>query len=418
MAFLKVLVASGNEARTQWGMYSVSARTKSTRVRAAVLAAALLGVPALAPDPAAAEPVVPPAGGVLYVTNAKSHNVSSMAIGQGGTLTLIQTPHNPADTGGLTPRAIVLTPDGATAYVVNSDSDQLSVFRVGPQGALLPNPRIFKTANEPWGAAISPNGRTLYVVSTGDGVTTDGVGTISAYRIGTDRTPSKIGDFKTAADHPKQAVLSPDGRFLYLSYADAEETEDSPLRVITRFPVLPDGSLGSPQGVAKVGQANYGITLSPDGSLLYATSNVQQNVWGFRIGRDGSVKPVAQKPLPVVDPVGLKVTPDGQHLYVTANFDITEPPGSGVLGFTIHADGRLTPAAAAPTSTEGTSTIAITPDGRDLFANQQDANDVFGFTLGSGGTLTPADGSPFPTGGDHPLAQSLAIRPVPAATTQ
>jgi 6-phosphogluconolactonase (cycloisomerase 2 family) len=364
---------------------------------------------------------VPPSGGVLYVTNAMSGDVTSMAIGQGGTLKLIQTPDNPAKTGGTTPRGIALTPNGATAYVVNSDSDQLSVFRVGPQGALLPNPRILQTGDEPWGATVSSNGRTLYVVNTGDGDdddTTNGVGTISAYRIGTDGTPSKIGDSKTTSDHPKQAVLSPDGRFLYLSYADGNETEDSPLRVITRYPVLPDGSLGSPQDVAKVGQANYGITLSPDGSLLYATSNVEQNVWGFRIGKDGSLKPVPGMPLSVVDPVGLKVTPDGQHLYVCANFDTTEPPGSGLLGFTIHADGTLTPAAASPTSTEGTSTVVITPDGRDIFANQQNANDVFAFTIGSGGTLTPADGSPFPTNGDHPLFQSLAIRPAPAATTQ
>jgi 6-phosphogluconolactonase (cycloisomerase 2 family) len=250
-------------------------------------------------------------------------------------------------------------------------------------------------------------------------VTNTGVddATISAYRIGLDGTPTKIGDFKTTSDHPKQTVLSPDGRFLYLSYADAAETTDSPPRVITRYTVLPDGSLGPPQDVARAGPANYGITMSPDGGLLYVTSNVAQNVWGFLVGKDGSLKPVPGLPVSVRDPVGLKVTPDGQHLYVCANFDAGSPPG-GLLGFTIHADGSLTPTADSPAPTDGTSAVAITPDGRDIFANIQDTSQVVAFAIGSGGTLKQAPGSPFLTGGEHPLSQSLAVRPVPATTPQ
>src|SRR3569833_1914795 len=209
------------------GMRGTFVSSVFVRAGAAVLAAALLCAPAFVPARAGADPVLPPSGGVLYVTNAGSGDVSSMAIGQGGARKLIEAPGNPAKTGGDTPRGIALTPNGATAYVVNSGSDQLSVFRVGPQGALLPNPRIFQTGDEPWGATVSPNGRTLYVTNTGDGDdddSTNGVGTISAYRIGPDGTPSKIGEFKTTADHPKAAVLSPDGRFHYLSYADSAES--------------------------------------------------------------------------------------------------------------------------------------------------------------------------------------------------
>jgi DNA-binding beta-propeller fold protein YncE len=216
---------------------------------------------------------------VLYVTNARSGDVSSLAIGPGGTLSPLVPPVStggctPEVTGpGCTPRGIALTPNGATAYVVNSDSSTLAVFRVGVHGALQPNPLLLKTGKEPWGATVAPNGRTLYVTDTA-------AATISAYRIGVDGTPSRFAIFPTTSDSPKQAVLSPDGRFLYLSYANADETEDSPSRAITRYAVLPDGSLGPPQDVARVGPANYGITMSPDGGLLYATSNVAQNVWG------------------------------------------------------------------------------------------------------------------------------------------
>jgi 6-phosphogluconolactonase (cycloisomerase 2 family) len=212
-------------------------------------------------------------------------------------------------------------------------------------------------------------------------------------------------------------VLSPDGRFLYLSYADADETEQSPPRVITRFAVLPDGSLEEPgQDVAKVGPAGYGITMSPDGGLLYATSNVAQNVWGFRIGKEGTLTPVPGPRPFVPDAVGLKVTPDGQHLYVCANFDTNAPLG-GLYGFTIRGDGSLTPAADSPAPSFGTSSVAITPDGREVFANVQDKSLVHAFAIGSGGRLKEAPESPFMTGGSRPLFQSLAIRPAPTGTT-
>ena len=391
------------------------------RAGAAVLAAALLCVPASAPAQAAADPVLPPSGGVLYVTNAASGDVSSLAIGLEGALSPL---NKPVSTGGCTrevkgpgctPRGIALTPDGANAYVVNSDSSTLAVFRVGVRGELQPLRLLVKTGKEPWGATVAPNGRTLYVTETGDGT---GNGTVSAYHIGLDGTPGPRRAFETNSDHPKQTVLSPDGRFLYLSYADAEETEESPQRVITRFAVLPDGSLEEPgQDVAKVGPASYGITMSPDGGLLYVTSNVAQNVLGFRVGKDGSLTSVPGLRPFVPDAVGLKVTPDGQHLYVCANFD-TDAPLGGLYGFTIGADGSLTPTADSPVPSFGTSSVAITPDGRDVFANVQDKNLVHAFAIGSGGSLKEAPGSPFKTGGSRPLFQSLAIRPVPANTPQ
>jgi DNA-binding beta-propeller fold protein YncE len=116
------------------------------RAGAAALAAALLCVPALAPSQAAADPVLPTSGGVLYVTNAGSCDVSSLAIGPGGVLKPLTK--TPVRTGGETPRGIALTLNGATAYVVNSDSDTLSVFRVGAQGALQEKPQVLPTGDE------------------------------------------------------------------------------------------------------------------------------------------------------------------------------------------------------------------------------------------------------------------------------
>ncbi|MEU7829688.1 MULTISPECIES: beta-propeller fold lactonase family protein [unclassified Nonomuraea] len=384
----------------------------STRAGGAVLAAvALLAVSSPALAHAATGPVLPPSGGVVYVTNAGSGDVSSLAIGPGAVLKPLG---KPVSTLGKFPRGIALTPNGATAYVVNSDSDTLSVFRVGAQGALQPDPQIVQTGDEPWGATVSPNGRTLYVTNTADR-------TISAYRIGLDGRPSKLGDFRATSDNPKQTVLSPDGRFLYLSYADVDETADSPPRVITRFDVRFDGTLGPAQDVAKVGQANFGIAISPDGGLVYVTSLVGQNVWGFRRGADGALTPVPGSPFPApTGPVGLKVTPDGQHLYVASNDPDVDTARGGLLGFTILADGSLKPTADSPVHTPDhaeVAAVAITPDGRDVFAAIRDTNQLAAFQIGSGGTLKEATGSPFLTGGERPLSQSIAVRPAPTPTT-
>jgi 6-phosphogluconolactonase len=371
-----------------------------------VLAAALLA--ASSPAVAAAGPVLPPSGGVVYVTNAVSGDVSSLGIGPGGVLTPLG---KPVSTGGAFPRGIAVAPNGATAYVVNSDSDTLSVFRAGVRGALQPDPRIVATGDEPWGATLAPDGRTLYVTNTADA-------TISAYRIGPDGTPARLGDFPTTSDHPKQTVLSPDGRFLYLSYADADETADSPPRVITRFAVRADGTLGPAQDVAKVGPADFGIAISPDGGLVYVTSGVADEVWGFRRGTDGSLTSVPGSPFAAPEaPVGLTVTPDGQHLYVGANDSDTDSPPGGVLGYTILADGSLRPTAGSPAPTPDhaeVATVAVTPDGRDVFAAIRDTNQLASFQIGSGGALKEAVGSPFGTGGERPLSQSVAVRPAPA----
>jgi 6-phosphogluconolactonase len=375
----------------------------SIRTSGAVLAAVLLAIPSPIPARAAAGPIPPPPAGVVYVTNAVSGDVSSLAIGKGASLTPLG---KPVSTGGKFPRGIALTPNGATAYVVNSDSSTLSVFRVGVRGALQPDPQILKTGAEPWGATVAPNGRTLYVTNTADA-------TVSAYRIGPDGTPTRLGDFRTTSDHPKQTVLSPDGRFLYLSYADADETADSPPRVVTRFAVRADGTLGPGQDVAKVGPADFGIAISPDGSLVYVASVGSRSVWGFRRGADGSLTPVPGSPFPAPDPDGLKVTPDGKHLYVAASDDVSSPPG-GVVGFTILADGSLKPTADSPLPTPDTAevaAVAISPDGRDVFAAIRDTSQLVAAEIGPGGTLKEAPGSPFATGGDRPLSQSVAVRP-------
>jgi 6-phosphogluconolactonase len=78
--------------------------------------------------------------------------------------------------------------------------------------------------------------------------------------------------------------------------------------------------------------------------------------------------------------------------------------GSGkVLGYIVRADGKLAPIAGSPFSTgkSGSTSVAVDPAGRFVYATNQFAgdNDISGFQIdGDTGKLTPIHGSPFKAG--------------------
>jgi len=102
-----------------------------------------------------------------YVTNPATDSVSQFNVGAGGLL----APLSPATvaTGGEPHRAAV-SPNGRSLYVTNSSSDSLSGFvsqyDVGPGGALSPKtPAAVAVGPFPFGVAVSPDGRSAYVAS-------------------------------------------------------------------------------------------------------------------------------------------------------------------------------------------------------------------------------------------------------------
>ena len=77
-------------------------------------------------------------------------------------MTPIQTATNtalpPIKVGGW-PLAIAITPDGKTAYVVNQDSGTVTPIRIATNTALPP----IRTGGNPFEIAITPDGKTAYV---------------------------------------------------------------------------------------------------------------------------------------------------------------------------------------------------------------------------------------------------------------
>ena len=130
---------------------------------------------------------------------------------------------------------------------------------------------------------------------------------------------------------------------------------------------------------------------------LYVTGMSSDNVAGFTVGANGALSPIAGSPFPGGDsPFNVLHSPDGKFLYVSSFGTDT------VSAFAVGADGSLTAVAGSPYTVaesdgllEGVG-IAISPNGKYLYAGL--AGKVYAYGVAANGSLQPVSGSPFATG--------------------
>jgi DNA-binding beta-propeller fold protein YncE len=375
---------------------------------ASVLAAAALCGAALygtsldgAAVPAAVAAAPPGARRALYTTNGGSADISTFTIGPHGELTRL----GPVVATGELPRAIVLTPDGRRAYVVSNDAGGgglLGGYAVDARGALGSLGPPLRIGQTPFGLAVSPDGRRLYA-------TEHDAGTVAVFVIEPDGSLGRVDAPATPGPaDPNAVAVSPDGRFLYVSGGRPVAGEPGRLAA---FAIGGDGTLSPLGEPLTLESAGGGLTFTPDGRFLYLTTTVTNGVHAFRVGRGGGLTPAPGSPYTApARPVGPAVTPDGRRLYVAVGEFGSTP--NGVWGFRIGGDGALTPLAAQPFPSDiAPIWAAATPDGRHLYAVNRNTSDVSGYAIGPGGALSDVAGSPFPTGGQDALLQSIVVRP-------
>ena len=136
---------------------------------------------------------------------------------------------------------------------------------------------------------------------------------------------------------PQALALSPNGRLLATAGKTHELVIVDPVtgQILQRVP-LPSDKLNEPQPAApsenilqpdKEGQVSFtGLIFSPDGSRIYL-SNVNGSIKVFSVGADGKVAGLFSIPLPPADaprrkeeiPSGLALSPDGRRLYAALN---------------------------------------------------------------------------------------------------
>lgn len=364
-------------------------------------------------------------------------------------------------------QALAVSPDGANVYVAGEDA-VTTLAREGASGALRPalspSARACTAAAAGEGCALSDpavNGADAVAVSAGGGFVYVGSSTsasVSAFARGPSgvlvpltserggysgcvsgvalagSAPSRCAAFDGALSSVDALAISPDGRYLYAVSSGLAPGEDS-IVALRRDPAsgalrpLP-GTRGCVQSLPGRGcpavaglEGASAIAISANGRFVYIASALSGAVRGFeRNGATGALTPMfglggcissderAAGDVPCVVKVpqlagarSIALSPDGRELYVAA-FDpgavvtLTRDPATGRLGVGPPSCLVTEPDADCPTgvaSLRGAAALALTPDGAVLYVIGESANSLVEVLRDpSDGGLTLGDATP------------------------
>jgi 6-phosphogluconolactonase (cycloisomerase 2 family) len=315
----------------------------------------------------------------LFATNAGDNSVSSFVVGEDGRLTLVDVkPTGNTQNGGA--KSLAYAPASRTLFVVHTvGPDHLRLMSVDGEGKLTPRPERYSVNTVDWPnrvptmAVLSPDGKFLFVGTTFDELPTrkNPDGSLILW------IPHKDGSLHVIASN----APDPDG--------------------IVVFPVGGDGALGDPSFNDAKGASPFYIAFlhnRPDTFLVgYAVSN------GVSIGKvDANGKITVSAPVALDTSAGLPselcwlaVSPDDRWVFTT-NFGYSD-----ISSYRI--DGNVLSIAKDPASpklpgdgtfraidgvvSSGPSDSWMSPDGAHLYQIYGNASRLVGYATQPDGSL-------------------------------
>lgn len=314
-------------------------------------------------------------GAVYTLTNQTTGNaVAVFARAADGTL----SPMGTVATGGTgtgdglgSQGAVVLSDDGRWLFAVNAGSNDVSVFRVSPQGPSLAS-RTASGGTLP--ISLTVHGDVLYVLNAG------GAGNITGFRVRPDGELVGIAGatrpLSGSGVSPAEVAFSPDGRSLVVT--------EKATNLLDTYDVDEDGVASGPRSVASAGGTPFGFAFGLRKLLFVTEAADPGSASSYILDRGGEPRVVSGAVLTHQGaPCWAVITNDGR-LGFTGN-------GAGsVSAFTIGRDGSLSLlAAAAATITGGVNDIALSANSRYLYVLQVGATPaVHAFRVQEDGSLT------------------------------
>jgi 6-phosphogluconolactonase len=226
-----------------------------------------------------------PNGRTVYVGGVLGRDIWVFRVGDDGGLTLAGT----RDSGAINPKGVAVTPDGRFLYVSHGTPQDtrpsvLTGYAIGPDGSLGG-----EVANVPIGISgaetvITPDGRFVYVVCQ---VSDDAFG----YRIGSGGALTPVpGQPFAAGDFPEGAAVTPDGRRMYVAALSALGTD--PNGRLLGFGIGADGRLVEDVRPVTNLADPIGVGFAPSGRFMYVSDFSLNTVTAFSVAAGGALTPV------------------------------------------------------------------------------------------------------------------------------
>jgi 6-phosphogluconolactonase len=290
---------------------------------------------------------------------------------------------------------------------VHDSPGQIYAFAVdGESGALSPIPGSpFGAGRNPIALVTSPNNRNVYALNHDDN-------TVMEYAVNSDGKLSSQNKYTiTAGTSPNGMAISPDGKTLYVvaGYGlDPSGTPYSPttpgIGALIQFPVNADGTLGSQAAyptcnnpvavnVLANGSAVY-VVNDPSGQLTtlkdtvptvtypaagacFGGAGANGQITSYVVNSNNSLTPGAGSPFAAgVAPNAIASDPTARFVYVT---DFST---SLMYSYAVQSNGTIQ-ALPAPTEPTGQlpSAVTVDPRGRYIYVSNYGANTVSGFGI-------------------------------------
>lgn len=244
------------------------------------------------------ECAITPNGKYAYIINRNSNNVTVIKDLDTLTPSVLKT-----ITTGQSPYDIKITPNGNFVYICNNDSNNVTVIK----DASTSNPTVLRTltvGTGPQNLLISPDGSNVYVLCT----------TASrVYFLYMASSSPQVGIYITTGQSPIAMASSPDGNFLYILNYDS-----SSVTIIKDAFTNP-----SLLTTINVGTNPYSIKFTPDGNYayIYCVGSSPAKIYIIKNASTTTPTLLSNMDVDVSSPSYLnknimQITPDGKYLYI------------------------------------------------------------------------------------------------------
>ncbi len=228
---------------------------------------------------------------LVYVSNAVSNDVSGFSVNPStGRLALV--PGSPFPTGGSGHGGIALacTPDGQFLTAANSGSSDITVFRIGSDGALTPIVGApFSTGSIPGGIKVSPDGNFLAAALVG-------INAMAMFSIAPDGTLVPV----PGSPFPGATVGTLTGVDINCASGVLFGGSSAVATTVNVFDIASNGALTAlPDSpfTPGVGTNSNVVLLSPNERLLFVSNQQSSSVTVFAVASNGSLSLVAGSPV-------------------------------------------------------------------------------------------------------------------------